>query len=154
VPCATSTDVTPKGGVNECPTEHPLGLPVSSIEETQCLAMSAESTRSPLLDKDIDGGSIREREMRLIRFVSLAEQLRLRGSRNYSRYMLLTKGFVAAEGPERRQWLQESAEDSIRDAAWSRRHGRLPGGARILHWRHEGEQRARHLTSADANIWC
>jgi hypothetical protein len=57
------------------------------------------------------------------RFVSRAEQLPLRGQRNYSRYMQLTKGFVAAEGPERRQWQKESAQESVHDAEWNQHHG-------------------------------
>ena len=62
------------------------------------------------------------------------EQLRLRGQRNYDRYMLFTKRFVERDGPERAQWQRESAEDTMRDAEWNQRHGPLPGGARILHW--------------------
>jgi hypothetical protein len=64
------------------------------------------------------------------------------GQRTFSRYMLLTKGFVDADGPERAQWQRESAEDVVRDAAWNQGHGPLPGGARILQWRHNAEQRS------------
>jgi hypothetical protein len=53
----------------------------------------------------------------LLKFVSRADQLQLRGQRNYSRWKLLTKGFVAADSPERVQWQQESAEESQRDVA-------------------------------------
>lgn len=80
----------------------------------------------------------------IVKFVSRVEQLRLRGMRNYNRYMLFNKGFVAADGPERRQWEKESAEESVRDAAWSRRHGPVPGGAAILRWRHESERPEEH----------
>lgn len=74
-----------------------------------------------------------------LKFVSRAEHLRLRGRRNYDRYMLFNKGFVEADGPERRQWQKESAEESIRDVAWNRRHGPVKSGARVLQWRHESE---------------
>jgi hypothetical protein len=47
-------------------------------------------------------------EATVLRFVSRAQQLRLRGRRNYDRYMLFTKGFVKADGPERAQWQRES----------------------------------------------
>jgi hypothetical protein len=90
-------------------------------------------------------------DSQVLRFVSRAQQLRLRGSRNYSRYMRLTKGFVDPYGPERAQWQRESAEDVVRDAAWDQRHGSLPGGARIVQWRQDAEQRLRH-SSSDAQI--
>ena len=54
---------------------------------------------------------------KILQFISRAEQLRLRGQRNYSRYMQVVKGFVEADGPERRQWQQESTEESVRDDA-------------------------------------
>ena len=69
----------------------------------------------------------------VLKFVSRAEHPQLRGGRNFSRYMLLTKRLVDPDGPERRQWQKDSAEDSARDAEWNRRHGPIPGGARILH---------------------
>jgi len=62
-------------------------------------------------------------EATILRFISREEQLRLRGQRNYSRYMLFTKGFVAADSPERAQWQRESAKESVKDDAWNRRHG-------------------------------
>ena len=71
---------------------------------------------------------------KVVPFVSRAEQLRLRGKRNYDRYMFLTKGFVAADGPERGRWQQEWAEESLRDAEWNCRHGPVPGGGSILQW--------------------
>jgi len=88
------------------------------------------------------------------RFVSRAEQLRLRGQRNYSRYMFVVKGFVAGDSLERTQWQKESDEDSIRDADWNRRHGPVPGGQAFPSGRHEREEesQARPLMSADANI--
>ena len=69
---------------------------------------------------------------RVVTFVSRAEQLRLRGQRNYDRYMLFTKGFVERDSPERVQWQRESVEDSLRDAEWNRRHGPGAGGAKVL----------------------
>ncbi len=69
---------------------------------------------------------------RVLKFVSRAEQLRLRGQRNYSRYLQLAKGFVAADGPERAQWRKESTEESRRDDAWKQWHGPVTGGARVL----------------------
>jgi hypothetical protein len=90
-------------------------------------------------------------DSQVLRFVSRAEQLQLRGQRNFDRYMQVTKGFVDPDSPERARLQRESAEDVVRDAAWNQRHGPLPDGARILHLQHVGEQRARQLTSADAN---
>jgi hypothetical protein len=78
-------------------------------------------------------------DSRVLQFVSRADQLQLRGHRNYSRWKLLTKGFVAADSPERGQWQRESAEESQRDVAWNRRHGPIPGGASILPWPDEHE---------------
>jgi hypothetical protein len=75
-------------------------------------------------------------------FVSRAEQLRLRERRNYNRYMLVVKKFVAADSPERLQWQRESAEESRRDVVWSRRHGKIAGGASILPWRGKDEDGA------------
>jgi hypothetical protein len=84
----------------------------------------------------------------VLEFLSRVDQLRLRGRRNYTRYMLVTKKFVAADSPERLRWQKESAEESQRDVAWNRDHGPLPGGATILPWRDEHEDSA--LTSASA----
>ena len=72
------------------------------------------------------------RETTVLRFVSREELLRLRGQRNYDRYMLFTKEFVKADSPERAQWQRESAEESKRDAEWNLRHGPVPCGASIL----------------------
>jgi hypothetical protein len=83
----------------------------------------------------------------LLKFVSRADQLQLRGQRNYRRWKLLTKDFVAADSPERVQWQQESAEASQRDVAWNRRHGPIPGGANILPWRDEHEDSPRASAS-------
>jgi hypothetical protein len=73
-------------------------------------------------------------DSRVLQFVSRADQLQLRGQRNYSRWKLLTKGFVVADSSERVQWPRESAEESQRDVAWNERHGPIPGGASILLW--------------------
>ena len=83
--------------------------------------------------------------------MSRADLLRLRGRRNYDRYMQVTKGFVNPDSPERAQWQMESAQESVRDAEWNQQHGPVPGGACILRWRLDDEQLARHLTTADAN---
>jgi hypothetical protein len=74
---------------------------------------------------------------RILQFVSRVEELRLRGQRNYSRYMFVVKGFVDPNGPERAQWRKETAQESLWDAEWNERHGPAPGGARILQSRHE-----------------
>ena len=66
--------------------------------------------------------------------------------------MRVIKKYVAFDGPKHAQWQKESAEDAVWDAEWNKRHGPVPGGARILHWRHEGELQARLLASADTNI--
>ena len=88
----------------------------------------------------------------VVKFVSRADQLRLRGRRNYDRYMRVIKEYVSFDGPKHAQWQKESAEDAMWDAVWKKRHGPVPGGARILRWRHAGELQARLLPSADTNI--
>ena len=93
-------------------------------------------------------------DSQVLRFVSRAEQLELRGRRNYDRYMQVVKRFVEADGPQRAQWQRESAEESAQDAEWNRRHGLVPGGAAILRWRQQRDDASvpQHATSADANI--
>jgi hypothetical protein len=76
---------------------------------------------------------------KILPFVSRSEQLRLRGMRNYSRYMLVTKRFVAGDSLERAQWQKEYAEEARRDADWNRRHGPPPSGASVLQWRHDSQ---------------
>ena len=75
--------------------------------------------------------------VKILDFVSRSEQLRLRGQRNYSRYMVVVKRFVAGDSLERAQWHKESAEESKRDAEWNRRHGPVPSGATVLEWQHD-----------------
>ena len=82
-------------------------------------------------------------DSKVLKFVSRAEQLRLRGQRNYGRWKLLTKGFVKADGPERAAWHQESAQESLRDAEWNRRHGPVPGGRAFFHGDTSVEERGR-----------
>ena len=89
-------------------------------------------------------------DSQVLRFISRAEQLRLRGKRNFDRYMLFTKGFVTADGPERRQWKKEWSAEEIRDAAWDRRHGTVPDGATILQWQHESGSRSPDRLQASA----
>jgi hypothetical protein len=86
---------------------------------------------------------------KILQFVSRSEQLRLRGQRNYSRYMLFTKKFVEADGPERAEWHRETAAESKRDAEWNRRHGPVPSGASVLQWRHDSQatREERHRTA-------
>ena len=77
--------------------------------------------------------------VKVIQFVSRSEQLRLRGQRNYNRYMLVTKKFVEANGPERAEWHREAAAESKRDADWNHHHGPVSGGASVLQWRHDSQ---------------
>jgi hypothetical protein len=92
--------------------------------------------------------------MNIVTFISRAEQLRLRGNRNYSRYMQLTKGFVEADGPERAQWQREDAQESRTDAEWNRHHGPVEGGASLLQWRHHSQatREAPHWTADDQPV--
>ena len=48
--------------------------------------------------------------------------------------MRVIKKYVAADGPVGAQWQKESAEDAVWDAEWTKRHGPVAGGARILPW--------------------
>ena len=97
---------------------------------------------------------VRRANATVLTFLSRAEQVRLRGQRNYSRYMFVVKGFVDPDGPERRQWQKEAAEDSVRDAEWNHRHGPVPEGARILQWHVEGhtEWQGRPVTPTAGTI--
>jgi hypothetical protein len=54
-----------------------------------------------------------------VKFISRAEQLHLRGRRNFDRYMRVIKNYVAADGPVHAQWQKESAEDVVWDAEWN-----------------------------------
>jgi hypothetical protein len=93
-------------------------------------------------------------DSQVLRVISRAEQLELRGQRNYSRYMFVVKGFVDPNSPERAQWRKEDAQESVQDAAWNERHGPVPGGAAILRWRQQRDDASvpQQVTSADANI--
>ena len=88
---------------------------------------------------------------KILPFVSRSEQLRLRGMRNYSRYMLIVKGFVAGDSLERAQWQKEYAEEARRDAEWNRRHGPVPGGASVLLWRHDSQATREEHWNAHAH---
>ena len=93
-------------------------------------------------------------DSQVLKFVSRADQFRLRGQRSYSRYMFIVKGFVDPDGPERAQWRKEDVQESVQDAEWNRRHGPVPGGAAILRWRQQRDDASvpQDVTSADANI--
>lgn len=82
---------------------------------------------------------------KILPFVSRSEQLRLRSWRDYSRYMLVVKGFVAADSLERAQWQKEYAKDARRDAEWKLRHGPVGGVAKVLVWRTKANK-PRNLT--------
>ena len=100
-------------------------------------------------------GQVARATATLLTFLSRADLLELRRRRSYNRYMMVAKGFVAADGPEQAGWQRESAEDCGRDAEWNRRHGPVAGGATILRWRHhepEGEQQARQWPPTEATI--
>jgi hypothetical protein len=84
----------------------------------------------------------------VLRFLSRADQLELRGRRNYNRYMLVNKKFVAANSLEHLRWQRESEEDTQSDVEWSRRHGPIPDGARVLQWRHETDGTRQQLRPA------
>jgi hypothetical protein len=77
---------------------------------------------------------------RIVPFISRTEQLRLRGNRNFGRYKSLTHGLVEPDGPERRQWQRESADEEVRDIEWNRRHVKIDGGAEILRFKQVAER--------------
>ena len=87
------------------------------------------------------------------RFVTRAEQLRLRGQRNYSRYMLIVKGFVAGDSLERAQWQKEYAEESVRTPSGAIAMGQFPvvqgffSGDTIL--KQHGKSRVGLLTTSE-----
>jgi hypothetical protein len=82
----------------------------------------------------------------VLKFVSRTEQLQLRGRRNFDRYMRVIKKYVSFDGPKHAPWLKESAEDAVWDAVWKQRHGPVPGGVRVLRWRHWRELQALPLS--------
>jgi len=83
-----------------------------------------------------------------LKFVSRAEQLQLRGQRNYDRYMRVIKNYVAIDSPAHVQWQREYAEESERDAGWNSSHGPVTGGASILSWRDEHKESAQQSAPA------
>jgi hypothetical protein len=89
---------------------------------------------------------------KILKFISRADQLRLRGARNYSRYMKLTKGLIAPDDPERVRWQRESAEEASRDAEWHWRHGGVPAGATLIDFRQSGAQGTPHKRSTEQHV--
>lgn len=93
---------------------------------------------------------------KILPFVSRSEQLRLRSWRDYSRYMLVVKGFVAADSLERAQWQKEYAKDARRDAEWKLRHGPVGGVAKVLVWRTKANKprnlTGKHTTNQGAKV--
>ena len=78
----------------------------------------------------------------ILQFVSRAEQLRLRGGRNFARFMMFNSGRVAASSPERCKWLAEDADERCQDATWAQRHGPVHGGAIVVVF--QLDDRSRH----------
>jgi hypothetical protein len=84
----------------------------------------------------------------VVTFLPRKDLLELRGRRNYTRYMLINKKFVAVNGPEHLRWQRESEADSQHDEEWNRRHGSIPGGAVVVQWRHETDATRQELRPA------
>jgi hypothetical protein len=103
-------------------------------------------------EKRPNSTTARPADSHVLKFVCRAEQLHLRGRRNFDRYMRVVKNYVALDSPQHVQWQRESAEESERDVVWNSSHGPIPGGASVLPWRHAAEPQARLSTSADTNI--
>ena len=91
-------------------------------------------------------------DSQVLGFISRAEQLDLRGRRNYDRYIQVTKGFVDPDSLERAEWQRESAEESMRDTEWNERHGPVASGASILRWRLGNEELALVERHKDAEF--
>ena len=98
----------------------PLGL-------SGCLERDAAMSK-----QNRSANTVRTGTATVLTFVPRAAQLRVRGQRNYSRYMRLTKGFVKPDGPERSEWRKESAQEFPREAEWNERHGPIPGAAKTV----------------------
>jgi hypothetical protein len=97
-----------------------------------------------------DPGQARRAPAKPLTFLSRADLLELRGRRNYNRYMMVVKRFVAADGPERVQWQKESAQEAQHHAEWHRRHGSVPGGASILRWQTDFHTTSEARHTADS----
>lgn len=65
-------------------------------------------------------------------FVSRREQLRLRGMRNFSHWLRITKGLEPFGPAERKRLFRRQAEDEAKDRAWVQRHHPLPEGGVVL----------------------
>lgn len=71
----------------------------------------------------------------VLTFVSRAEQIRLRGQRNFSHWHRITKGLEPFGPAERKRLFQRQAEDEAKDRAWVQRHHPLSEGAVVLRFR-------------------
>jgi hypothetical protein len=91
----------------------------------------------------------------IARFVSRGEQVRLRGMRNYARWMAGVKGHEFPGPAERKRRQQQQAEDEANDRAWVQRHHPRPGGAVVLPFKRElVEAIAGGMSSVGENTGC
>jgi hypothetical protein len=63
----------------------------------------------------------------IFKFVSRAEQLHLRGMRNYCRWNRIIRNRATED--ERSQWNDDTYADRKADAEWAKDHGPVEGGA-------------------------
>ena len=69
---------------------------------------------------------------KILKFISHAEQIRLRGLRNYGRWLRTTKGLERLGPEERKRQHEEQARFEEWSRAWVQRHHPLPGGASVI----------------------
>lgn len=83
------------------------------------------------------GSPQRTAKATVVRFLSRAGQLRTRGIRNFGRFMTKTGPYTHPDPQERARLEREQIQDDQDDGDWNRRHGPVPGGAKILRWPHK-----------------
>jgi hypothetical protein len=69
---------------------------------------------------------------KILVFISRSEQLRLRGMRNWGRFLTRRGPYSSPDAEERAVLQKEQAEDARRDWEWAQRHGPQDGGAIVL----------------------
>jgi hypothetical protein len=69
---------------------------------------------------------------RILRFTSRSEQLRLRGMRNWGRFLTRRGPYSSPDAEERAVLQKEHAEEAQKDREWAQRHGPQEGGAIVL----------------------
>lgn len=79
----------------------------------------------------------------IVKFTSREEQLRLRGVRNFCRWMAKVRNRVEHDSPQWWKWKDDAFAERKADAEWAKRHGPIRGGAWVARFPPAGGQRER-----------